>query len=141
MKKVYNFIQETCQDYLKFQKQKDNPVDQMKLQLIKNLRKYLLEINVPFASHKNIEKFIFEKKVYNLLDEALSNTQKKLLFSWVRNNMIEYYKLQFNSVTLRDKTFDKIVGAIINLGENLDYKSIVRAVNNFLDEISSEVLF
>jgi len=30
--------------------------------------------------------------------------------------MIEYYKLQFNSATLREKTFDKIVGAIINLG-------------------------
>lgn len=60
----------------------------MKLQLIKNLRKYLLEINVPFVLHKNIEKLVFEKKVYNLLDEALSNTQKKLLFSWLRKNMI-----------------------------------------------------
>ena len=54
MRRIYNFIQKSCQDYIKYQKQKDNPIDEMKRRLVIQLRKYLLQIEVPFSLHKNI---------------------------------------------------------------------------------------
>jgi hypothetical protein len=54
MRKIYKYIQESCQDYIKYQKQKDSPIDEMKRRLVIDLRKYLLQIGVPFTLHKNI---------------------------------------------------------------------------------------
>jgi|688.fasta_scaffold290449_1 hypothetical protein len=54
MRKIYNFIQKNCQDYIKYQKQNDTPIDEMKRKLVIELRKYLLQIEVPFSLYKNI---------------------------------------------------------------------------------------
>jgi hypothetical protein len=87
MRKIYKFIQESCQDYIKYQKQKDSPIDELKRRLVIELRKYLLQIGVPFTLHKNILKLVFENEVYDLLEQALSNSQKNLLFYCIRRNM------------------------------------------------------